>query len=61
MNNISIVDYSDKDKINLIVAQKGFWNTTNNNWTLYNGSVSTINSGIESSIINFSKYQIRFA
>ncbi len=56
MIDIAIVDYSIPDQKRLFLAQKGLWDKNNKNWTLINGTISTINSDNEPSIINFNKY-----
>ncbi len=56
MNDITIVDFADKNQNNLIVAKKGFWNKADNNLKLIDGSISFINSGVNSNIINFQEY-----
>ncbi len=56
MNDITIVDFSNKNQNSLLVAKKGLWNEKENNLKLIDGSVSLINSGINPNVINFKEY-----
>jgi len=56
MNDITIVDFSGRNQKNLLVAKKGFWNNSKKSITLIDGSISLINSNINTNIINFEEY-----
>ena len=52
MNDITIVDFSNENEKNLLIAKKGFWNNSKKSITLIDGSISTMNSDI-----NTNRYQ----